>query len=279
MKTALVLLNVLLGLLLAWTAVDLVRSPASKTSAYSVKKREAAKKGIPSKKAENPSSKASARQPMFRNDEERIRAIVDADLFNSERSPNASMRGRAGRVEMTLVGICRIGGVEGAVIRQNTFRRQFNPFLVPPGGAPGNFGGGAGPGAGFNRFSGGLQRFGAGMNLQRNSNVPTRQYVRVGETLSNGYKLIEVTRSGAVLVRGGDRIELELQPPSRNRVAGNSAPRRLDAAQQFQQAQMITQMRMLQMMQQMQRNMNGGGGAGGAPAPRGGGAGGRGRNR
>ena len=277
MKIALTLLNVTLGLLLAWAAVDMVKpSAAAKSSGYTVKKRVPAKKGAVPKKNESETDEAAPSAPMFRNQEEEIQAVIDGDLFNSERSPNASMRGRGGRVQMVLVGTFKIGDVEGAIIRQNTIQRQFNPFLAQLGGGPGGPGGRGAPGGpGLNRFSGGLQRFGAGLNTQNNTQ-PIRQYVRVGETLANGYKLVEVTRSSAVLVRGGDRTELELQLPSKGRAAGGRAPQRLNAAQQLQQAQMVTQMRMMQMMQQMQRNMNGGGGpqGGGAPA-----RGGRGRNR
>ena len=273
MKIALSLLNLTLGLLLAWATVDLMKPASAKSSGYTVKKRVPAKKGVVQKKSDAAPSAVPA--PAFRDREEMIQAIVDGDLFNPERSPNASTRGRGGRIEMVLVGTFKIGDTEGAIIRQNTIQRQFNPFLAHLGGGPGGGpGGGRAPGPGLNRFSGGLQRFGAGLNPQNNTQ-PIRQYVRVGETLANGYKLIEVTRTNAVLVRGGDRTELELQMPSRGRVAGGRAPQRLNPAQQLQQAQMATQIRIMQMMQQMQRSMNGGQGGGGVPPSRGG----RGRNR
>ena len=88
-----------------------------------------------------------------------------------------------------------------------------------------------------------------------------RQSVKVGETLSNGYTLVEVGRASATLVRGSDRVELVLQDPSKVKGSGRSAaPQRLNTTQQMMQAQMATQRQMMQVMQNMQRSLNSGGG-------------------
>ena len=122
-------------------------------------------------------------------------------------------------------------------------------------------------GMGGNRFTSWSQVSGRSIGAEK-------QYVKVGETLSNGYTLAEVTRTGATLIRGNDRIELELQDPSRNRNSGRNYNnnRGLNSTQQFQQAQMIMQGQMMRTMQQMQRTIQtnqgnrnyGGGNRGGA---------------
>jgi hypothetical protein len=73
--------------------------------------------------------------------------------------------------------------------------------------------------------------------------------------MNSGYVLVEVTRSRAVLERGNDKLELELQDPSKNRTAARqSQPQRLNATQQFQQAQMFMQSQMIRTMREIQQN-------------------------
>ena len=129
---------------------------------------------------------------------------------------------------------------------------------------------------GNNNMQGGMRRMGSmrqrwsmlnpqlARQLAGENQNPTaiKQYVRVGDTLSNGYTLAEVTRTGATLIRGNDRLELELQDPSKNRANRNYQNRRANPTQQFQQAQMFMQGQMMRTMQQMQRTIqsNSGGG-------------------
>ena len=156
------------------------------------------------------------------------------------------------------------------------------------GGNAGNGRGNAGNGRGNGRGLGSTrQRWSmmnpgffqqqGGANPNQISNMPVKQYVRVGETLANGYTLVEVTRTRAVLSKGGDKMELELQDPSKNQTQRRTAARPGNASQQLQQAQLQTQQQMLRMMFMMQgRMMNGGGGnAGGGRGGSGGGRGGR----
>ena len=91
----------------------------------------------------------------------------------------------------------------------------------------------------------------------RQSNTPAKQYVRLGETMANGYTLAEVTRTRAVLVRGNDKMELELQDPSKNRASRASRAPRLNSTQQFQQAQMFMQSQMIRTLRDIQRNSGG----------------------
>ncbi|MGC8141259.1 hypothetical protein ACP3W2_27960, partial [Salmonella enterica] len=50
-----------------------------------------------------------------------------------------------------------------------------------------------------------------GQNNNNNNNKPVvyKQYVRLGETMANGYTLAEVDRNRVVLTRGNDKLELE----------------------------------------------------------------------
>ena len=115
-----------------------------------------------------------------------------------------------------------------------------------------------------------------------------KQYVRVGETLSNGYTLSEVTRTTATLTRGSDKMELELQDPSKNQTKAattnnNRSNPVLNQLQQMQQMQMMQNFQMMRMMRDTSRNQNqnqsgnrggsssgnsrGGGGGPGGPPP------------
>ena len=208
--------------------------------------------------------------------EENISAIINGDIFNPERTPNTGGP-NSGRSEMTLAGTFKVGKVSGAIVIQRTRQRQFNPFMPHFAFGPGGrFGGGPGgmPGGGMRGQDGRLgsmrQRF-TQFNQQGNNvrggnqsgqlATGNRQSVKVGETLANGYTLIEVGRASAVLVRGSDRVELVLQDPSKVKSSRSAAPqRRMTTAQQLQQAQIATQRQMMNMMQSMQRNMNSGGG-------------------
>lgn len=67
-----------------------------------------------------------------------------------------------------------------------------------------------------------MRGLGPGVNFMA-GNVMYKQCVKVGETLSNGYQLVEVSRGKAVLDNGTDRIELEIISPSQNQSGTNTA--------------------------------------------------------
>ena len=83
----------------------------------------------------------------------------------------------------------------------------------------------------------------------------TKQYVKVGETLTSGHTLVEVQRFKVILSRGGSKTELVLEDPSKNQVRSASNTR-VPTYQRFMQNQLNTQRQMMQMMQQMSFGMN-----------------------
>ena len=201
--------------------------------------------------------------------EENINTIVNGDIFNPERTPNTGGP-NSGRDEMTLVGTFKAGKVSGAIVIQRSRQRQFNPFMPQISFGPGGRFGGQGNnmrtadgrlGSMRHRFIQFNQQNVRGSNQSGQLTTGNRQCVKLGETLPNGYTLIEVGRASATLVRGSDRMELVLQDPSKVKTSsGNTGGRRLTTAQQLQQAQIATQQRMMQVMQNMQRSLNNSGG-------------------
>ena len=176
--------------------------------------------------------------------------VINADVFNNVRSPLANVRSSRNE-SLVLVGVFQSGNVSGAIIKQNARSNQFNPYLMQA-----------------MRMSGAQQR-GGYMRWSamggRPGNTPLKQYVRVGETMSNGYTLAEVSRQRAVLVRGNDKLELELQDPSKNRSSQQSGRPRMNSQQQYQQAQLFLQAEMIRTF----RGMNQGGNRNAPPANRG----------
>lgn len=222
-----------------------------------------------------------------RNEEEMIRNVAEKNIFNPERSPNAGVR--RGRVQLTLVGTFTAGKVAGAIIKhnfqQNNNANLFGPMglfgmgqgMMPPreittrsgGGGRAGRRGGTQTGGGMRSGSGGMRGGGmraggmrGGMMMgmmgnqssisasssQRNAH---RQYVRIGETLSNGYTLVEVSRTKAVLTRGSDKMELEIQEASKGN-RRRTAPRRQSFSQTMQS---LMQQNLRQMQNMARQNM------------------------
>lgn len=247
MKKALITLNLILVVIVAIITFKNVtenkqqsaaktRVTATKTAATKTAAKKSKKNSEPSgKKEETPAVALLAPN-------DAAAKIVEKDVFSQIRSPLAYTR--VGRSEMTLVGV--VDG-KAAIIKSNTRQRQFNPYLAQAMRMSGNMRGNAG-GQGGGRFTQWSQM------SNRRSNAPVQQYVRVGETMNSGYVLTEVTRGRAVLERGNDKVELELQDPSKNRAAARQATRRLNSTQQFQQAQMFMQSQMIRTMREIQQN-------------------------
>ena len=243
MRKLLITVNVILGAILLWGFSKNIAAHTKKSDATGQLKL------LPLPKAAKTDSAKRQTNAKLADIDESAKKIISHDVFNNVRSPLANVRNS--RTQLTLVGTFRCGKSEGAIIKQNTGNRQFNPYLAQSMmasgmGRPGGMGRG---GMGGGRFTSWSQVSG------RNSGAE-RQYVRVGETLSNGYTLTEISRTGATLIRGNDRLELELQDPSKNRSSGGqSTARRLNPDQQFRQAQMIMQGQMMRTMRDMQRTM------------------------
>ena len=140
MKSLIVILNVLMAGAIVWAAGAAFAPERPRTA---VVKRD--KKSVSKKTAPNDGETKSA--PKMSRDQQ-IAAILSADMFNSERTPNATSR-FGGRMEMSLVGTFEAGKIRGAVILQRTNSRQMNPFMRmmwggAPGGMPGGMPGGRG---------------------------------------------------------------------------------------------------------------------------------------
>ena len=283
MRAALIVVNVLLAVWLFAVVAGQLTGGGSEAEEFSVKRSSARKTA-----AATPGADTKSVTPLSLDS--RMATIIDNNIFNSDRCPNAMFGpGRATRIELTLVGTFEIDGIQGAIIKQK----------VGSGGGRGGFMGGGpgmpgGPGRrngrngsssntrspirvqlvdGVWRNFGGTDAATQQQQQQQQQTLTLRQYVRVGETLSNGYTLEEVSRTGAVLTRGSDRMELELQDPSQGFVsASSSTPRRPNFFQQMQQMQQMQMRQNFQMMRMMQRTLQQSQGAGGnrggaAPAP------------
>ena len=277
MRKLLIIANIILGAVFLWGFSKNIAAHTGKADKNQLKL-------LPlPKAAKGESSKRSSGEAKLDGIDESAKKIIAHDVFNNVRSPLANVR--TSRTQLTLVGIFKCGKSEGAIIRQNNSNRQFNPYLaqmMAHSGMMGNRGGMMGNRGGMMGNRGGMMgggmmgnrggRFTQWSQVSGRSTGAEKQYVKLGETLSNGYTLAEITRTGVTLIRGNDRIELELQEPSRNRNnrGGSSNNRRpgMNSTLQFQQAQMIMQGQMMRTMQQMQRtiqsNQGGGGYRGGA---------------
>ena len=239
MKIALYLINAILAISILYQGSKLFTSkPKKENSKVKLERKNTPKKSI---------AKVATKKQAPPVDD--VKVITEADIFNNKRNPDSS--GFSGRVELTLVGTFKVGKIEGAIITQKSNQRR--PFMAMMGGPGGRMGNNAPPmmpGAGGFR-----QRFALNNNNQQNQG--TKQYVRVGETLANGYTLASVTRTSATLTRSGDKLELELQDPSKNQTQRSSNRNRpANAQQQLQWAQLQTQRQLMYMMMNMQRNNN-----------------------
>lgn len=288
MRAVLILVNVLLAIwLLAAIAGHMTGGP--KAEELSVKKG-GGKKGAASAAA------SAAKNTVPPSLDSRMATVIDNNIFNSDRCPNATFgRGRSNRIELTLVGTFEIDGVKGAIIKQKGATANTRNNFMGMGGmggmpGAGRWGGRNNTGSNANTRSavrvqlvdGVWRNFGGTdavtQQQQQQQAVTLRQYVRVGETLSNGYTLAEVSRAGAVLTRGSDKMELELQDPSQGlATASTNTQRRTNVFQQMQQMQQMQMQQNFQMMRMMQRtlqNQNQGGNTGNRGGTGGGGMGG-----
>ena len=297
MKGLLITVNVILSLIVVWAGFQRLETfSGKKKQEYTVKKRsdrKPAPKPAAGKKSEPRSPKQDAE------------VVISKNIFSQDRSPNSTIGGNA-RVELSLVGTFSIGSCTGAIIKQKSSQRN-NGFF--PMGAPMMGGGrqmGIGGRMGGNRNNSGQMGIGGRMGGNRNNSgqmgigdrhpagipmlgsrgqnavsgsnqVVYKQYIRLGETLSNGYKLVDVQREKVTLQRGSDKLELNLEEASKNspqtvrsqnaaaaRNRGNTTTRMLQTMQNMQRMQM---MQNFQMMQMINNNNNGGmmGAPGGSP--------------
>ena len=271
MKTLLLAVNLLLATLVVWSAAKRFGAIAGGPQVeYTVKKTPRTKPSSPVKpqKIELPRNKI----------QDPVATLIEKNIFDQDRCPNANVPGgRNTRVELSLVGTFTVGSSAGAIILQKTSagNRNFWNFM---GGFPGGPGGPAGGrqmgianqggsnrngprgsnqnGPRGRRAPGGRNRTGntrtaQGIDNRTQGNVVYKQYVRLGETLSNGYTLTEVNFNKVTLRRGSDKLELELLDASQNAPqTAQNQNRRTSRGNQFMQ--IMQNMQRMQFMQNMQ---------------------------
>ena len=224
MKILLIALNCIFALGIAWGILSALGKPSVDEDEYFIK-RKAGKKTTVRKTTSKKSAVAST-GPAKRASAEIEQIIVEKNIFNPARCPNARVFGRRpggnARLNLTLVGTFTIDKVSGAIILQRQQAQQNRMMMNQPWmmgrGMMMNQNNGMNNN---NRFR---QRFMPGMfpGMQNNNNnndqqsVVYKQYVRVGEVMANGYKLESVTRTSAILTKGSERMELTIVEASKN---------------------------------------------------------------
>lgn len=226
MKHLFFVINVILAItLFGAVAYNTVLKKDQSAVEYSVKK------SSPQKTA---AAKPAVNRPVQKKPDDYESTIVRKNIFNPARNPNSQTARTVNQSQLSLVGVCLVGDSKGAVILQKN--RNIRPF-----------GPGMRPGQNWNNW-----------NNRNQQQQAVQQYIRVGETLSNGYVLTEVTRTGAVLTLNGSRMELKLQEPSKNQTQTARRQSRPQTVQQqmlmMQRMQMMQNMQMMRMMQQNNRN-------------------------
>ena len=238
MKHLFFVINVILAIaLLGAVAGNTVLKKDQNAVEYSVKK------ASPQKST---AAKTSAKRSAQTTLADQESTIVKKNIFNPSRNPNPQQAARTvNQSQMALVGVCMVGDTKGAVILQRT--RNNRPF-----------GPGMRPGQNWNNQNNWNNRNNwNNWNNRNQQQQAVQQYVRIGEKLSNGYVLTEVTRTGAVLTLNGARMELKLQEPSKNQTQTARRTGRAPTAQQqmlmMQRMQMMQNMQMMRMIRQGQQ--------------------------
>lgn len=220
MKIWLLLLNLLLAGGVAHQAATLFRNDVPEVEYTVGKDRSRKTKETPKSTPE----KSAAMTPR-----EAAGLIIGANIFNLTRCPDAqSGRWGGNSAQMSLLGVYRIGSYQGAIIQQKRNTRR-------------------GPGNWRNR------------NQNTTAEKPLKQFLRLGESLENGYTLTAVHDDYIVLSRGSGQLELKLETASKNlpsTIAAAAAAQRQNRpnAQQIQQMMMFRQMRMMNELIRNTRN-------------------------
>jgi len=213
MKILLILFNLLLVGGIGWQAFSLLNDDEP-TITTKTRTRRAEAKVVPA--AENAAPDFDAV----------LATIAGQNIFDSSRCPEMMSGGSSALV---LLGIYRMGDLQGAIFQQRQQRQQRNFRAGPWNNSRSN---------------------------QNTKQVPLKRFLKVGESLENGYTLEAVYDNYVVLSRSGSTMELHLQRAStnlpssiaaRNQAAARSQPN----AQQMQTGMM---MRQVQLMEQMVRN-------------------------
>lgn len=255
MKSLLITINIILAALVVWSAAKQFGAIAGGAKVeYSVKKPTQKKTPLAVRPQKKEQPRVEIKDP--------IASLIEENIFNQDRCPNANVPGGGNaRVELSLVGTFTVGTSAGAIILQKSSgnnRNQWGFMGGFQGGPAGrqmgianharNIPAGARGGRNFN----GNIRTAHGISY-RNTQTPVvyKQYVRLGETLSNGYTLTEVNYNKVTLKRGSDKLELELLDASQNAPqTAKNQNRRTNRGNQFMQ--IMQNMQRMQFMQNMQ---------------------------
>ena len=218
MKIWLILLNFLLAGGVVYQAAGFFRGGAPEVQ-YVAGKDRSAKNGKPA--APRP---AVPKAPQIGHGEA-AQILLANNIFNVARCPEAlNSRWGGGSAQMALLGIYRVGNFEGAIIQQKRNRR---------GGPP--------------------RRNVDSRTGRQAAEPPLKQFLRLGESLENGYVLSSIGSDSVTLTRGGGKLELQLETASKNlpsTVAAEAAAARRNRpnAQQMQQFMMMRQMRVMEQL-------------------------------
>ena len=249
MKFMLISLNVLLVVAIAYLAWKYTSDPVAFPSKTKIAPRSVSE--IVGKTASAKSTRKKNSMTVMESPEvteQRINALVKRNVFNSERVPDApanKSNARAAqqvRADMSLVGTYTIGDSLGAIILQRlqgnaqqqlkelqqkeyeqyqaSATRVTDPKKKAEAAAAAESKDVSDAGEGEDGTDKKVVVMG---NAAVSANNVFRQHLKVGDTTVTGYKLVEVTRTSAVLTRNSERIELPLLSPSE---AGNIARQR-----------------------------------------------------
>ena len=260
MKILLIALNCIFALGIAWGILSALGKPSVDEDEYFIKRKPGKKTTV--RKTTSKKSVAVSNGPAQRTAAEIEQIIVEKNIFNPARCPNARVFGRRtggnARLNLTLVGTFTIDNVSGAIILQKQQAQQNRMMMNQPwmmGRAMM-----MNQNNNNNRFR---QRFMPGMfpGMQNNNNnnndqqsVVYKQYVRVGEVMANGYKLESVTRSSAILTKGSERMELTIVEASKNAGGKSSTSNNNNRNNPFR----MSPQQMRQWMQMMRNGRMGG---------------------
>lgn len=193
--------------------------PGRRESAQlSVVRRERRRGGV---RAGADTAKAGAVLPDY---EEAVRLINGRNIFNLNRCPDA-LSVRSGS-QIALLGTYVAGDLSGAIFQQS---------------------GQSGPQFTF--------RGGGRSSQTQTRQIPPKRFVRLGETLENGYTLTQVRPDGVTLSRGGASMEMRVERPSDHTpgaIAARAASR--PAPPNPQQIQNMMMGQQLMMLRQLIRN-------------------------
>ena len=140
MRKLLVAINISLAVFLLW---GFAQNMVAQASANAKNKLVKPVTPVAAPRSESKKKVTAAAVPSL---DEAVKKITALDIFNNVRSPLANVRNS--RTQLTLVGVFKLGKVEGAIIKQNTVQRQFNPYLAQMMMAGGMAGGRPGMGGG-----------------------------------------------------------------------------------------------------------------------------------